>query len=104
MTMCAFEGCERPNFCKGFCQSHYQQQRRGNELKPLMVKRANANYEGMTEKTCLKCGKTKPVSEFYGSKSKYGTECKVCLKGRSRVRSKEATEALRFLKERNIVP
>lgn len=32
---CAFDGCDNPHFCKGYCKAHYEQQRRGTELHPL---------------------------------------------------------------------
>lgn len=32
---CAFSKCGRPVFAAGFCSGHYQQQRRGDELRPL---------------------------------------------------------------------
>ena len=35
MERCSFDGCTGVSFSKGFCAAHYQQQRAGNELKPL---------------------------------------------------------------------
>lgn len=32
---CAFESCARPVHCRGLCDGHYQQQRKGSPLKPL---------------------------------------------------------------------
>lgn len=32
---CAFQKCGRPIFASGLCSGHYQQQRRGDELRPL---------------------------------------------------------------------
>lgn len=32
---CAFPDCDRPHYSGGFCAGHYQQKRRGHELKPL---------------------------------------------------------------------
>lgn len=34
---CTFDGCDRPSRKKGLCDSHYQQHRKGKELRPLMV-------------------------------------------------------------------
>lgn len=34
---CTFDGCDRPSRKKGLCEGHYQQQRKGKELRPLMV-------------------------------------------------------------------
>ena len=36
--VCSFAECGRPRHCKGLCQGHYTQARRGQELTPLKVK------------------------------------------------------------------
>lgn len=32
---CSFPDCDRPHYSGGYCAGHYQQNRRGQELKPL---------------------------------------------------------------------
>lgn len=34
---CAFEGCTRPTDARGLCNTHYIQQRKGLELRPIRV-------------------------------------------------------------------
>ena len=41
---CSFRGCSKEAFSKGLCGSHYQQQRKGQPLKPLQVQ-----YHGLSE-------------------------------------------------------
>ena len=33
---CSFDGCENKHCARGFCSGHYQQRKRGEELKPLV--------------------------------------------------------------------
>ncbi|HWD45892.1 MAG TPA: HNH endonuclease [Actinomycetota bacterium] len=35
---CSFTGCERPSYCKGLCQRHYEQQHEGKPLTPIRPK------------------------------------------------------------------
>lgn len=35
---CSFDGCEKPHYGKGLCKGHWNQQRRGQELRPLRSK------------------------------------------------------------------
>lgn len=35
MKLCAFEGCGRPCYARDYCQSHYKQRQRGEELRPI---------------------------------------------------------------------
>lgn len=34
-STCTFDGCDKPSRAKGLCGSHYKQQRKGQELRPL---------------------------------------------------------------------
>lgn len=34
-TKCSFDGCDSPVLAKGLCNGHWQQQRKGKELRPL---------------------------------------------------------------------
>lgn len=42
---CSFSGCSKKAHSKGLCGSHYQQQRRGEELRPLQQQ-----FHGLSEK------------------------------------------------------
>ena len=35
---CSVDGCKRPQLAKGLCSAHYQQNRKGQELRPLRPK------------------------------------------------------------------
>ena len=39
MQTCSFDGCEGTRIAKGLCWAHYQQQRRGGQLKPIHTRR-----------------------------------------------------------------
>ena len=45
-TICVFDGCGKPARAKELCWGHYQQLRRGGELKPLRPRR-KAGIEGL---------------------------------------------------------
>lgn len=82
VTMCAFEGCGRPVKHKGLCKSHYMQQWRGEQLRPLRLgQRQDANG-----KVCSSCKEYKPWSEFYrrSNGDTYQSECSTCMSQRSR--------------------
>lgn len=34
-TSCAFDPCDRPSYCKGYCKSHYNQHWLGKPLTPI---------------------------------------------------------------------
>lgn len=43
MTLCKFDGCLKNASCRGWCDSHYTQWRRGGELKALRPKVLSKN-------------------------------------------------------------
>lgn len=50
MTMdCRFDGCDRHVCAKGLCQTHYHQERRGEELRPISGKGGALRRLGMCE-------------------------------------------------------
>lgn len=57
----------------------------------------------MDVKVCNRCGKSKPLSEFYISKSRYSSQCKDCICEKQRKRralnKRDDTELRRVLKE-----
>lgn len=64
---CDFEDCGRPMRLKGLCNSHYQMQRRGEELRPIRVQRAAAQKVidvDERRQTCSTCGQRKPFEDF----------------------------------------
>lgn len=44
-STCSFDGCNRPRRTHGLCSSHYQQQRRGRQLSPLLPPPAKNSRE-----------------------------------------------------------
>jgi hypothetical protein len=78
--MCAFDGCTKKGNRRGLCPGHYRQQRLGQELRPLRIKRhLHKDKDG---RVCTKCDEYKPWSEFYWHKSNSGHYacCKECAK------------------------
>jgi hypothetical protein len=72
---CAFETCEREAVTKGLCSGHYQQQRRGAELKPLRV----FTKRDENGKVCTKCSEYKKYAEFYkNTNGVWFAECRGC--------------------------
>jgi len=80
MAECRFEGCGRPVKVKSMelCQSHYMQQRRGQELRPIR-KRLEIK-PAKNGRTCTTCLTFKPFSEYYKSTNSDGKVRPVCKK------------------------
>jgi hypothetical protein len=93
---CDFEGCARAVRAKGksvvgfWCHTHYLQQWRGDDMRPI---RAMVDPKSLTEKACKTCQETKPVSEFYKTRNTWQSECKVCMKARTAARYAEMAAA-----------
>lgn len=70
-NVCSYVDCGKKKFCKGLCAAHYQQQRRGEKLKPLQLQ-----YHGLTEsvRLMLRCESREPEEcwNFIGSSNKKG--------------------------------
>ncbi len=70
-VLCSYSGCAKKSVCKGLCAAHYQQQRKGEELKPLQVQ-----YHGLSESSRLlmRCEKKGPEEcwDFIGSSCRKG--------------------------------
>jgi len=61
---CGFPGCGRRTRAMGLCQTHYKQQLRGEELKPIALKRAKRKgtmrYAGLSlTEHCVRMIKTR---------------------------------------------
>lgn len=85
---CDFEGCDLLAVARGLCNGHYHQVLAGKELKPLK------RYGFQAEKLCPTCDEVKKRDEFYiKSTGRLQTECKVCLKKRTKARY-EATKEM----------
>lgn len=39
---CSFDGCERPSRSRALCKAHYEQQRRGEPLRPVRLRRTES--------------------------------------------------------------
>ena len=46
LTVCTFDGCDRPYEARGFCRSHATQLRRGRGLSPLYTPRVSCDFPG----------------------------------------------------------
>lgn len=90
MTICKFEGCEKPHQAHGYCGGHALQLRQGRELRPLRRRAPNQRKSNAETKQCGNCKLVKPLNEFNTHKSgKYEgfhySYCFVC----SRLQSKK---------------
>jgi hypothetical protein len=68
-------------------------------VKLIRKGKKNKQQETLTESTCLKCGITKPISEFYKSKL---SKCSECEKERQRVYRLMNPEKRRVTKRKHI--
>lgn len=59
--VCSFEGCDNPALAKGLCNGHYQQNRKGNALRPLRPKLT------LEQRFWQKVRKTESCWEWIGS-------------------------------------
>lgn len=80
---CGFPECEKPKHGQGWCNGHLQQQRRGEELRPLK-KKSRQHYWIGDWKVCPRCGEGKKAEEY--SRDKYQPSgrkqyCKGCQHG-----------------------
>ena len=84
MITCSFEGCDNPINAKGLCSSHYEQLRRGEELRPLRKRTSPKEAERLRPyglRKCTECGQVKPLEEF--AKDRHNSDgraswCKAC--------------------------
>ena len=84
-VQCGFEGfVERPRGKRIYCGTKCNDMAFADRRKAETAQRRQAKIDQLkarTEKTCTKCGVTKPVSEFTKSKEKldgYRSECNEC--------------------------
>ena len=81
---CSFEGCEHKLYCRGLCKTHYEQLRRGEELRPLRKRTSPKEAERLRPyglRKCTECGQIKPLEDF--AKNKHNSDgrdsrCKAC--------------------------
>jgi hypothetical protein len=80
-TECAFEGCLREVWAKGWCFAHYQQGVRGTEKGPVRP-RNKVEWLDATTKICTRCGAAKDLSEYHTNKQTgyVVARCKACVK------------------------
>ena len=85
---CSFKGCIREASTRGLCHAHYNQSRRGIDLKPIREQRPVVDGR----KQCKTCQQWKSVSEYYkrstppGKTEAHGlqAECRTCMMERNR--------------------
>lgn len=105
MKVCNFDGCDKKHYGKGFCNAHWEQQRKGNPLTPLYssVRRGEQIAAEVAQGylTCSRCRLKKPLSEIgkaTGSRSGFRSNCLECESGSHRFRkyglSQDVWEAL----------
>lgn len=97
-AVCIFEGCHKPVYVQKFslCSGHYQQQHRGQALRPLMHQ--DRPTKKAIETQCSTCKVIKAREDFYlRTNGTLQSECKVCMGKRNNDRQKKAREALRRL-------
>lgn len=94
---CAYDACDRPAQVLGWCRGHYQQQHKGQELRPLKSRVLNTSS---THKFCPQCGKTKLRDEFYvRSNGVIQSACKLCMIEKAKVHQKAKYDAARAIRE-----
>lgn len=76
---CSYHNCPKPRKYKELCDGHKQQQRRGEELRPLRNKRRSHYWEG-GEKVCPECGEEKQAGEYARDKHQPSGRRAYCLK------------------------
>src|SRR3990167_4697635 len=79
MEPCSVDGCEQAATKKGWCVKHYSRWiRHGDPLKVLR----GPELPVPAEKTCKRCGETKPIEEFSlgnpGMKGGRASYCRPC--------------------------
>lgn len=64
--ICEYETCDKPvKVAKaGLCSGHYQQQWKGQQLRPLMEKKLHLRKD-VRGRVCSKCMTYKPWDQFY---------------------------------------
>lgn len=66
---CSFAGCAKPRSAKNLCKTHYEQNRKGQELRPLKPSSRGLTLE---QRFKLKVRKTPACWEWTGATSGYG--------------------------------
>lgn len=82
---CSFTGCTRRARSHLFCYGHYDQKRRGQELRPIIQRRppnSGAERDHLGRKYCAQCDLWKPVEDFQlaiGRGDGYRHHCRPCI-------------------------
>lgn len=80
-TLCVVDGCSRPVRTRDWCNRHYLRLRRHGD--PLAGRPPWDEFEIPVEKTCTRCGETKPLEQFAtrsGARDGHSPWCKACFK------------------------
>lgn len=75
IKLCAFQGCGKKRHTRGFCAAHWQQCRKGQELRPLYLKSRQIGTPpriAFDEQPCPRTDLEGPCHIFRGRKSSKG--------------------------------
>ena len=73
MSNCTFDGCVKKHYAKGLCDGHYQQQRRGEQLRPLQQKgRVRCEAGDGLEWSCIRPHYANDLCKGHWEQSKKG--------------------------------
>lgn len=75
---CTYEECDKPKRCKGLCDGHYAQQKKGKALTPLRARKRTVRDE--TGKVCKRCDTYKPYEEYHVSNAEVDGRQALCKK------------------------
>jgi hypothetical protein len=64
IATCAFVPCGRRSYAKGWCNTHYNMDRLGQELRTIVPHRDTTERDDLGNKLCIRCDGWLPEGEF----------------------------------------